>query len=184
MERIFQRLIGGMEDPGFEWEVRVIDNDSVVNAWCLPGGKMAVYTGILKVAQSDDELATVMGHEMAHAIKRHGTARMSREIMTNTLIGLTFGEAKEGSEYARMGSSLLGLNYSRNDELEADKVGFFAMARAGYDPEAAPRFWRRMAELGGAGNLELLSTHPSDERRIAQLEKLMKKAKALQRELP
>lgn len=179
VDRVFQRLLAVADDPGFEWEMRVVDDDSVVNAWALPGGKMAVYTGILRVAADDAELAVVIGHEMAHAQARHGTQRMTFEVLTETGLGLLFGEAQEGAtQWSRLGKSIVGLKYGRDDELESDRMGLFTMARAGYDPSAAPRFWRRMAQEGGGGSLELLSTHPSDERRIAQLEALLDEARA------
>lgn len=168
----------------FEWEFNVVD-DATVNAWCMPGGKVVVYTGILPVTQTDEGLALVMGHEIAHAIARHGNERMSQGLalqgagmtlevlasqkpsVANNLFLQSFG----------IGSQLGMLAYSRNHETEADKMGLVFMAMAGYDPRVAPSFWERMAAAGGGQKPpELLSTHPSDERRISDLNAYMPEA--------
>jgi len=168
---------------GFQWEFNVVD-DKTVNAWCMPGGKVVVYTGILPVTQDEASLAVVMGHEIAHAIARHGNERMSQAIAVEgagmTLEVLT----SQKPAYARdlflqsygIGSQLGMLAYSRKHESEADKMGLVFMALAGYDPQVAPRFWERMSAQGGSGTPELLSTHPSDATRIRDLEAYMPEA--------
>jgi predicted Zn-dependent protease len=177
VEEVTMRLVTAAKsvDPqvanAFDWEVSVIQNDEVVNAFCLPGGKMAVYTGILPVAGDDTGLAVVMGHEIAHAIERHGTEAMTRQYGAELLIQILLeGTAQE---WAGLGSSLLQLSYGRDAELEADRRGLRYMARAGYDPRAAVDFWTRMAELGGGAPPEILSTHPSNAHRINQIKSLL-----------
>lgn len=169
---------------GFEWEFNVVD-DATVNAWCMPGGKVVVYTGILPITLDDNGLALVMGHEIAHAIARHGNERMSQnmavqgagltlEVMAAQKPGLTSDLFLQSFG---IGSQLGMLAYSRNHETEADKMGLVFMAMAGYDPRVAPAFWKRMSEAGGGQKPpELLSTHPSDEKRISDLEAYMPEA--------
>jgi predicted Zn-dependent protease len=168
---------------GFQWEFNTV-NDPTVNAWCMPGGKVVVYTGILPVTQDEAGLAVVMGHEIAHAIARHGNERMSQALAIQgagmTLEALT--ASKPGltrdiflQSYG-IGSQLGMLAYSRKHETEADKMGLVFMAMAGYDPRSAPAFWQRMAAGGGAKPPEFLSTHPSDETRVHDLEAYMAEA--------
>lgn len=168
---------------GFKWEFNVVD-DPTVNAWCMPGGKVVVYTGILPVTQDEAGLALVMGHEIAHAIARHGNERMSQGIALQGA-GMTLdvlSASKPGlardllMQSYGIGGTLGMLAYSRNHETEADKMGLVFMAMAGYDPRVAPNFWKRMAALGGQKPPELLSTHPNDERRVADLEAYMPEA--------
>jgi predicted Zn-dependent protease len=168
---------------GFDWEFNVVDQD-VVNAWCMPGGKVVVYTGILPVTQDETSLAVVMGHEIAHAIARHGNERMSQGL------ALQFGGAALSVALSQkpaltrniflqsygIGSQLGSLAYSRNHETEADKLGLVFMAMAGYDPKVAIAFWERMAASGGQAPPEILSTHPSDATRIATLKEFMPQA--------
>jgi predicted Zn-dependent protease len=168
---------------GFAWEFNVVQQD-VVNAWCMPGGKVVVYTGILPVTQDEQSLAVVMGHEIAHAIARHGNERMSQGL------ALQFGGAalsvalSEKPALTRniflqsygIGTTLGSLAYSRNHETEADKLGLVFMAMAGYDPQAAIGFWERMSASGGQAPPEILSTHPSDQTRIATLKEFMPQA--------
>jgi predicted Zn-dependent protease len=159
-------------------------NDNTVNAWCMPGGKVVVYTGILPVTQNDAGLAVVMGHEIAHAIARHGNERMSQAMAAQfgsmTLEVLTAqnpGAARDiFLQSVGMGSALGMLAYSRKHETEADKMGLVFMAMAGYDPREAPKFWQRMSQGGGQAPPELLSTHPSDETRMRDLENYMPEA--------
>jgi predicted Zn-dependent protease len=174
----------GQRVEGFQWEFNLID-DPTVNAWCMPGGKVAFYTGILPVTADETGMAVVMGHEIAHAIARHGNERMSQglalqgagmtiEVLTsqkpslaNDLFLQSFG----------IGSQLGMLAYSRTHETEADKMGLVFMAMAGYDPREAPKFWERMsAGSQGQAPPELLSTHPSDATRIRDLENYMAEA--------
>ncbi len=169
---------------GFKWEFNVVD-EPTVNAWCMPGGKVVVYTGILPVTQNETSLALVMGHEIAHAIARHGNERMSQGIAVQGA-GMTLQVmASQKPSLAKdmllqsfgIGSQLGMLAYSRNHESEADKMGLVFMAMAGYDPRSAPDFWKRMAaQSSGAKPPEFMSTHPSDERRVHDLEVYMPEA--------
>jgi predicted Zn-dependent protease len=189
VQRVTDRLVASAQElkpgiaPLFAWEVVVIDRPEVVNAFCLPGGKMAVYTGILSVAQGDAGLAVVMGHEIAHATERHGTERLSRNGLLGSAITVLV-EDEDHQGYAQILANLgIGMPWGRNDELEADREGLMILANAGYDPREAPRFWERMAVGaggpgdGGSGSAilaadsieEFLSTHPSNQRRIDQL---------------
>lgn len=168
---------------GFNWEFNVVD-EATVNAWCMPGGKVVVYTGILPVTKDETSLALVMGHEIAHAIARHGNERMSQGLAVQGA-GMTLQVmASQKPNLAKdlllqsfgIGTQLGMLAYSRNHESEADKMGLVFMAMAGYDPRSAPEFWKRMAAQGGAKPPEFLSTHPNDERRVADLEAYMPEA--------
>lgn len=168
---------------GFNWEFNVVD-DATVNAWCMPGGKVVVYTGILPVTQDEAGLAVVMGHEIAHAIARHGNERMSQGVLTQLGgVALTVALSQKPAQTQNLflqsygiGSQLGMLAYSRNHESEADKMGLIFMAMSGYDPRTAPRFWERMSAGGGAAVPEILSTHPSDATRVRDLEAYMPKA--------
>lgn len=164
----------------FPWEVVLIDDPNTANAFCLPGGKMAVYSGILTLCEDENALAVVMGHEVAHATLRHGTQRLTRyglaEIGFST-VEEYLGAGGEYKDLAGMALELtLHLPFGREDELDADRVGLMYAARAGYDPRAAVPFWERMSQLGGGGTPEWLSTHPSGASRIAQLEQIMPEA--------
>ncbi len=168
---------------GFAWEFNVVDED-VVNAWCMPGGKVVVYTGILPVTQDEKSLAVVMGHEIAHAIARHGNERMSQGLalqLGGAVISVALSEKPALTrniflQSYGIGSTLGMLAYGRNHETEADKLGLVFMAMAGYDPNSAIAFWQRMAAGGGQKPPEFLSTHPSDENRIATLKEFMPEA--------
>lgn len=163
---------------GYAWEFNLID-ENIVNAWCMPGGKVAFYTGIMPVCQDETGVAVVMGHEVAHAIANHGAERMSQGLLqqmggvaldvavanqpdeTRALYGMAYGVA---SNYGAM------LPFSRLHESEADKMGLIFMAMAGYDPREAPKFWERMAaKSGGSAPPEFMSTHPSHDTRIEDL---------------
>ena len=170
---------------GYEWEFNLVESEQI-NAWCMPGGKVVVYSGILQVAQDEAGLAVVMGHEIAHAIAEHGNERMSQGLMTQ-LGGMALAKAIEEKPQqtqqlwmAAFGvGSQLGymLPYSRLHENEADHLGLIFMAMAGYDPHAAVDFWQRMAEKKQSqAPPEFVSTHPSDENRIKNLKKLIPKA--------
>ncbi len=160
----------------FEWEVHILEDDQMVNAWCMPGGKMAVYTGILPVTQDETGLAVVMGHEIGHAIARHGTERMTQQYGTSIVLGLIGGDYVELLGTAT--NIMVLMPFGRSHELEADHIGLILMARAGYDPRAAVDFWTRMQASSGGSPPELLSTHPSDATRIAEIEALLPKALA------
>ena len=169
---------------GFQWAFNVVE-DPAVNAWCMPGGKVVVYTGILPVTQDEASLAVVMGHEIAHAIARHGSERMSNGMLVQ-LGGSVLSAATQTKpaltqalfqQSFGIGSQLGMLKFSRNHETEADKMGLIFAAMGGYDPNAAVSFWERMAAASGGGKpMELLSTHPSDATRIADLKAFMPEA--------
>lgn len=168
---------------GFQWEFNVVQ-ENTVNAWCMPGGKVVVYTGILPVTQDEASLAVVMGHEIAHAIARHGNERMSQGLalqLGGMAISVALSEKPALTQNIFLqsygiGSQLGVLAYSRNHETEADKLGLVFMAMAGYNPEAAIGFWERMSAGGGQAPPEILSTHPSDETRITALKEFMPEA--------
>lgn len=168
----------------FEWQVALI-RDEQINAFCLPGGKIVVYTGILPVTQNEAALATVMGHEMAHATSRHGAQRVLQQNMTQTAmtgVAVSLGEMDYEKQRAIMGALGAGarfgilMPFGRKHESEADEVGLMYMARAGYDPRESIRFWERMDRASRAGPPEFLSTHPSHGTRIEQLQALLPKA--------
>jgi len=157
----------------WNWETHVLSS-SEVNAWCMPGGKIAVYTGLIEKLQiSDDELAAVMGHEMAHALREHARERASEQAAAGLGISILSAVAgvgdvgQKGMEYAYMG--LLGLPNSRKHETEADRIGVELAARAGYDPRAAVTLWQKMEKLGDNGVPKFLSTHPAPEDRLSDL---------------
>jgi len=177
----------GKQIRDFKWEYNLID-ENIVNAWCMPGGKVVVYTGLLGVTQNEAALAVVLGHEISHAIARHGNERMSEALLIQ-MGGLVLEEAlKEKKQETQVlflslyivGSNLaIALPNSRMQESEADKLGLIFMAMAGYDPSEAISFWQRMASLNKANQVpEFLSTHPSDETRIKRLSALVPEIKA------
>lgn len=168
----------------FNWEFNLVES-SDVNAWCMPGGKVAVYTGILPFTANEAGLATVMGHEIAHAIARHSMEQMSNQYAVQVgaqVLGVaTSGKSSMlqglvNNAYG-IGGQLALLKYSRSNESEADQLGLVFMAMAGYNPESAVSFWERMASAKAASSTpEFLSTHPSDARRINDIQKLIPKA--------
>jgi predicted Zn-dependent protease len=170
----------------FDWEFILIDDDKTPNAWCMPGGKVAFYTGILPFTRNETGAAVVMGHEVAHALAQHGNERMSQGLLVQ-LGGITLAKALEDKPELTQNLWLqafgLGaqvgvlLPYSRKHELEADRIGLIIMAKAGYDPHEAVTFWERMKEAsGGQAPPEFLSTHPSDDKRIAGLQQVLPEA--------
>lgn len=169
---------------GFKWEFNLIDDPKTVNAWCMPGGKVAFYTGIMPICKDEAGVAVVMGHEVAHAIANHGRERMSQGIMQQfglSSLSLALGQNASMTnqlilQAVGVGSQIGMLKFSRQHESEADEIGLMFMAIAGYDPREAPKFWERMAAGGKGGQPEWLSTHPSDETRISDLNKNMPKA--------
>ena len=182
--RIAKRIIGA-NALGGDWEFVVI-NENQQNAFALPGGHIAVYSGMMQLAQGDAELATVLAHEIGHVIAHHAAERISRSEMVEAgagALGAILGGVAPGSQQAI--GALLGagahygieLPFSREQEYEADEIGLTLMARAGYDPREAIQFWQRMqAQASGAKTPEFLSTHPITENRIARLNELMPKA--------
>jgi metalloendopeptidase OMA1, mitochondrial len=173
---------------GYKWEFRAVQNKEL-NAWCMPGGKVCFYTGILPICASEDGIAVVMGHEVAHAIAEHGRERMSRAMIAQgvTQVGaVAAGMATGDQRVMETAGQILGIGTqvggilpnSRKQEAEADKIGLVLMAMAGYNPKEAVEFWKRMAEAGKNAQKppRLLSTHPADEDRINALSKNMDKA--------
>ena len=178
VERVMQRLAAVADDAGYAWEVRLIDDAETVNAFAMPGGKMAVYTGILPVCATEEGLAVVMGHEIGHVVAQHGTERMTQALGVELAFSmLNVGDyealAREGLKY------FVELPFSRSHESEADHIGLIYMARAGYDPRTAPEFWSRMAQRSSGAPPEFLSTHPSHETRIKNLQELLPEAIAV-----
>ena len=165
------------ELEGFDWEFNLIDDPKTVNAWCMPGGKVAFYTGIMPICKDETGVAVVMGHEVAHAIANHGRERMSQQMIAqyglgtlSAVLGQNPGAGKDLLMQAvGAGASVGMLKFSREHESEADHMGLIFMAMAGYDPNAAPAFWERMSSGGGNEPPEFLSTHPSHSTRIEDL---------------
>ncbi|TKB67030.1 MAG: M48 family metallopeptidase [Nitrospira sp.] len=180
----------------FQWEVTVIKDDKTPNAFALPGGKMAVYTGIFPMAKTEAGLAAVMGHEVVHALARHGAERMSQGQLTNAglqVIGTAAGAAGGGGMLGQAAMAALGvgakvgvlLPFSRKHESEADYIGILLAADAGYDPRESIALWERMGQVSGGGApSEFMSTHPSHETRIDQLKKWMPEAMAIYQTKP
>ena len=167
----------------WKWEVNVISSKEV-NAWCMPGGKMAVYTGLIEQLNvTDEELAAVMGHEIAHALREHGRERASQQMAQQTIIGIgaaILGIGDVGAGLANVVADVtVGLPYARNFEREADRIGVELAARAGYDPRAAISLWKKMIKVGGGGGPTFLSTHPAPEDRINDLEEYSAKVMPL-----
>ncbi len=169
---------------GYRWEFNLVD-DEQVNAWCMPGGRVVVYSGLLPVAQDDTGLAVVMGHEIAHAIAEHGNERMSQQMLAQMGgVALDVALANKPNETKDLWMAAYGagaqvgvlLPFSRAQESEADRLGLVFMAMAGYDPQKAPAFWERMAAGKSGAPPEFLSTHPSDATRIANLRSLIPEA--------
>ncbi len=183
LRRIGGRIAAAADRPDYRWEFNIIVSGQV-NAFCLPGGKVFFYTGILKLMDNDDQIATVMGHEIAHALARHGAERMSMQMLRQAgAVALAAGTRGEpGSRrLAYLAAYGLGtqvgvmLPFSRKHEHEADEIGIYLMWKAGYDPRQSVLFWKKMAELSrGKAPPEFLSTHPSDEARIEAIEAFIK----------
>jgi len=193
VQRVGARIAAATGRTDFQWEFVLIDNDKMVNAFCLPGGKVAVYTGILPLTRDEAGLAAVIGHEVAHATARHGAERMSQSLLLQA--GLSVGAVAAGVSGRDPGTTQLVLGalgagatlgiilpFSRLQETEADRLGMNYMARAGYDPRAARDLWIRMAEMSaklGRASPEWMSTHPSNASRIRDIEAMLPEALAL-----
>jgi predicted Zn-dependent protease len=194
LARVGQKVSQSVEDylksknlsdrtKGFKWEFKLVESPQV-NAWCMPGGKVAFYTGILPYSKDESGMAAIMGHEVAHAIAKHGNERMTQAL------GLQLGAAAGAAalsvnnpqhintfnQLAGYGGQLGILAFSRKHELEADRMGMIFMAKAGYHPKEAIEVWKRMAAKGGAKPPEFLSTHPHESTRITNLQTYMKEA--------
>lgn len=188
VRRVGERIayVAAPDLPNAQWEFVVFEDDDQVNAFAMPGGKVAVYTGIFKVAKTDADLAVVIGHEVAHVAAGHGNERVSQQLLAaGGALALQFGTKDMDSSERQMimaaygAGSTLGvmLPYSRYHESEADEIGLIYAAKAGYDPRAALGFWQRMeAQKSGAAPPEFLSTHPSGSTRIRKLNALMPEA--------
>lgn len=191
LKRVLSR-IAPVTGKKYPWEVRLLKADNVVNAWCLPGGKIAFYTGILRIARTEDEVAAVMGHEIAHAYAHHGNERMSQNMGLKAvaeILSLTLSGSGQKGQQMRSNVMLafgvaskvgLMLPFSRKQESEADEIGLHFMVKAGYDPQAAVRLWERMAKgrAPSSGLDRFLSTHPQPLDRARALQRLIPKVRA------
>lgn len=195
VKRVSQKIASAVEQylkqenrlkniEGFNWEFNLVESKEV-NAWCMPGGKVVVYTGILPFTKDETGLAVVLGHEIAHAVAHHGNERMSQGLIAQLGgTALQVALAKKPQQTQQLYMTVFGaaanvgylLPYSRLQESEGDYLGLIFMAMAGYDPQAAVPFWERMAAQGGGKPPEFLSTHPSDETRMKDLQKNMNEA--------
>lgn len=179
----YYRNIGREADiADYKWEFNLLD-DKQINAWCMPGGKVAVYSGIIPITKTDTGLAVVLGHEISHALAGHGNERISQAMVAEyggAILGSTISNGQLASIFQQaypLGAQVALLKYGRSQELEADEMGLYLMAMAGYDPREAYPFWQRMeAASSGSQTPEFLSTHPNPETRRADLETHMTKA--------
>jgi len=191
VQRVSKRLADTAEaqfHPGYQWQTTVIDDPKTVNAWCMPGGKIAVYNGILPITKDDDGLAVVLAHEISHALAHHGAERLSRmELMQLGEAGILAAVQAKNPNAVQAAGAALGLGsqlgvelpFSRQQESEADHIGLVLMAKAGYDPAKAVEFWQRMMDYSkGKEPPAFLSDHPSDEQRIADIKRELPEAKA------
>jgi len=181
---ISEAVVKYPESKDWRWSVAIIDDPETLNAWCMAGGRMAIYSGIvIQLELSDDEIAQIMGHEIAHALANHTAERMSRATLMNAGLAVT-AQAVEGNQIA-LGSAAMAaklaleLPNSRTAESEADRIGIELAARAGYAPEAAVSLWKKMESAGGGGTPAFLSTHPSPSNRASELAKLGPEMRAL-----
>jgi len=191
---VYYKSIGKASDlKNFAWEFNVVDDPNTVNAFCMPGGKVVVYTGILKVTQNEDALAVVMGHEIAHALANHGNERMSQGLVAQlglTSLDLALSQKPAATRQLLMTAAGAGaqvgvlLPFSRKHESEADEIGLYLMAMAGYNPNEADPFWKRMNSMGGSRPPEFLSTHPDPAKRSETLRRLVPRAKAYAKKYP
>ena len=186
LRRVGQRIAAAADKPEFQWEFNVIQGKEV-NAFALPGGKVAFWEGIMPVAQNDNGIAVIMGHEVAHALARHGAERMSQTMgaeILGQIISLGVGQVSPAIKDEVLQAYGVGANvglllpWGRTQESEADRIGLTLMAKAGYDPAYAIVFWERMAKIAGDKPPEFLSTHPSDATRINQIKEWLPEARA------
>lgn len=182
IRNIGKKIALAADRPDYDWEFNLVD-DNQINAFCMPGGKVVVYTGILSIAKNEDQLATVMSHEIAHALARHGAERMSHQQISsgiqtlgNIIIGATAPGYSDAFNIAYGYGTQLGvmLPYSRSHEYEADAIGVYLMKQAGYNINEAVRFWENMKAVKGKSQLEFFSTHPNDENRIQRISEIVK----------
>lgn len=194
LRRIGLRLAKVADKPDFQWEFNLLEDDKQINAFCLPGGKVAFYTGILPVTATEDGAAVVMSHEIAHALARHGAERMSQGLLAQTggqLLGAVLGAGPAAGQASNklyeqlygLGAGLVVLSYSRNQESEADHIGLILMQKSGFDMEEGVRFWGRMAKAtegkrSGGPLDKFLSTHPASQERQSQIQKWIPEIRA------
>lgn len=196
VNRVGKRIAGAAEEflreshaqdkiANYQWEFNVIEDDKTANAWCMPGGKVAVYTGIFPYTRNETGLAVVVGHEVAHAIAEHGNERMSQALLAQLgAVALAVALEEQPDETQQLFMAAYGvtanvaalLPYSRLHENEADRIGLTLMAKAGYNPNEAVRFWQTMSEQGGSRPPTLLSTHPAPESRIEKIKSFIPEA--------
>jgi predicted Zn-dependent protease len=186
LRRVGQRIAAAANKPEYKWEFNVIQGKEV-NAFALPGGKVAFWEGIMPIAQDDNGVAVIMGHEIAHALARHGAERMSQQLGAQSIgqiLALGVGKVSPGLHDDFLKLYGLGatvgvlLPWGRSQESEADRIGLNLMAKAGYDPAAAIAFWERMSKVAGDKPPEFLSTHPSDETRMNQIKSWLPEARS------
>ncbi len=189
LQRVGRRIAAAANKPEYPWEFNVIQGKEV-NAFALPGGKVAFWEGIMPIAQDDNGVAVIMGHEVAHALARHGAERMSQEMGAQALgelLAVGVGQVNPGlhDDFLKLyglGASVgVLMPWGRAQESEADQIGLTLMAKAGYDPATAVAFWERMSKVGGDKPPEFLSTHPSDQTRIAQIKGWLPEARTYYR---
>lgn len=182
IKSIGKKIAVAADRPDYDWEFNLVD-DNQINAFCMPGGKVVVYTGILSIAKNDDQLATVMSHEIAHALARHGAERMSHQQISsgiqtlgNIIIGATAPGYSDAFNIAYGYGTQLGvmLPYSRSHEYEADAIGVYLMKQAGYNINEAVHFWENMKAVKGKSQPEFFSTHPNDDNRIEKISEIVK----------
>jgi predicted Zn-dependent protease len=180
-----KRIVAASDDAkAYDWNFYVLEDDTV-NAFALPGGKVFFYTGILKIMANDDQIATVMGHEIAHVLAHHGAERMSQQMVSDVGSQVLAAVLNVPTQYQSLYNTAYGvasnvgviLPFSRKHESEADTIGVYLMYKAGYDTNEAIKFWQSMSALGGSGTPAFLSTHPSDEKRIKDIEAYIKTLK-------
>ncbi|MCC3159833.1 M48 family metallopeptidase [Hymenobacter sp. 15J16-1T3B] len=184
VETYFRQQNKSSQLEGYQWEFNLIE-DAQENAWCMPGGKVAVYTGILPITEDENGLAVVLGHEIAHAVARHSNERMSQQMAAEGLGGVLSAAVGQNPSATQnvflqavgVGSQVGLLKFSRTQESEADHLGLIFMSMAGYNPDGAVSFWQRMAAKQQGGNIEFLSTHPSDATRIADIQRELPEAR-------
>jgi predicted Zn-dependent protease len=184
VEQYFRQQGQSSQLEGYAWEFNLIDDPKTVNAWCMPGGKVAVYSGILPLTRDDAGLAVVLGHEISHAVARHGAERMSDQLLAQagtTVLSTALSQNPSTTRSLFMqavgaGTQVGMLKFSRNQESEADHLGLIFMAMAGYNPAAALPFWQRMAAQSQGSTPEFLSDHPADATRIADIQRLLPEA--------
>jgi predicted Zn-dependent protease len=173
-----QTAVFRKDAPGWKWEVNVIDSNEL-NAFCMPGGKIMFYSGLIKQLHlTDEEIAVVMGHEIAHALREHSREQVSQAIAAQTAMGVgaaAFGLSQNAATLANVGyEALIATHFSRTDEAEADRIGLELTARAGYNPQAGVTLWQKMINANTGGKLpEFLSSHPADSTRVQQIESLL-----------